>query len=102
MLRIEGKFPDPGTYQILFCDQCGECAKVCPTEAIELEDGIYKINQDECTGCYECVEACPLSLIIINQEDEMPAKCILCGECAKVCPREAIMILKKENAIEDK
>ena len=97
MLRIEGRFPDPGDYQIHFCDQCGECAEACPVDAIVLEDGIYRINEEDCTACHECVDACPHSVMIIKEEDDMPAKCVLCGECAQVCPREAIMITEKEN-----
>jgi anaerobic carbon-monoxide dehydrogenase iron sulfur subunit len=97
LLRVEGLFPEPGIYHIHFCDQCGECAAICPTEAIEFNDGIYRINEDECTGCHACVEECPLNVMIIKSEDDMPAKCILCGECAKVCPREAIMISEEKS-----
>ncbi|MBU1344733.1 MAG: 4Fe-4S binding protein [Proteobacteria bacterium] len=100
LLRIQGLFPAPGHYQIHFCDQCGECAKVCPVDAFELDNGIYRINEDECIACHECVEACPKSVMIIKKEDDMPTKCILCGECAKACPRGAIMISRKENAKE--
>ncbi len=100
MLRIEGRFPSPGDYQIHFCDQCGECAEVCPVEAIDLVDGIYQINEEECIACHECVEACPQSVMIIKGENDMPAKCVLCGECAAVCPRGAIMISKEENIAE--
>ncbi|MBC2705244.1 4Fe-4S binding protein [Desulfobacula sp.] len=97
LLRIEGLFPAPGHYQIHFCDQCGICAEVCPVEAIELENGVYRINEEECIACRECVEACPQSVMMIQSENDMPAKCILCGECATVCPRQAIMISEEEN-----
>ena len=97
LLRIEGLFPSPGHYQIHFCDQCGECAKVCPTGAIELKDGIFQINEEDCIACHECVEACPQSVMIIKSENDMPAKCTLCGECANVCPREAIVISQEET-----
>jgi len=97
VLRIEGLFPEPGIYHIHFCDQCGECALSCPTEAIELKNGIYQINDDECTGCLTCVETCPRDVMIIKNEDDIPAKCILCGECASVCPREAIEISMEEK-----
>jgi len=99
LLRIEGLFPIPGHYQIHFCDQCGICADACPVDAIAIEDGIYRVNEEECTACHECVAACPKSVMIIKNEDDMPAKCILCGECARVCPREAIMISEEEIVI---
>ena len=39
LLRIEARFPAPGDYQVHLCDQCGECAKACPVEAITLVQG---------------------------------------------------------------
>ena len=100
LLKIEGLFPAPGHYQIHFCDQCGECAAVCPVDAIELEDGVYRINEEECIACHECVDACPKSVMIVKLEDDMPAKCTMCGECAKVCPRSAIHLFGKEKTAE--
>ena len=100
LLRIEGRFPSPGDYQIHFCDQCGLCAEACPVDAIVVEDDIYRINEEDCTACHACIEACPQSVMIIKGEDDMPAKCILCGACAKVCPREAIMVSEEENIAE--
>ena len=102
LLRIEGRFPSPGDYQIHFCDQCGLCAEACPVDAIVVEDDIYRINEEDCTACHACIEACPQSVMIIKGEDDMPAKCILCGACAQVCPRDAIMISEEEKIAEDK
>jgi ferredoxin len=100
LLKIDGLFPDPGRYRIRFCNQCGECADACSVDAIELEDGIYRINEEECTACHACVDACPLSVMIITPENDIPAKCILCGECAAVCPRQAIVISRDETVEE--
>jgi len=100
LLRVEGQFPAPGRYQIHFCDQCGLCADVCPVDAIQVNGGIYRVNEEVCIACHECVEACPHSVMIIKKEDDIPAKCILCGECARACPREAILISDEETAKE--
>ncbi len=100
LLRIEGRFPSPGDYQIHFCDQCGICAKACPVDAIVVEDGIFRINEEDCIACCECVEACPRSVMIIQPENNIPAKCILCGECARICPREAISFSCEDHAKE--
>ena len=34
-LRVRGLFPAPGHYELRTCDQCGDCAKACPTGAIQ-------------------------------------------------------------------
>lgn len=91
-LRIEGLFPTPGIYNIHLCNQCGQCAQVCPVEAIHLENGAYKIHEDECIGCMTCVDACPLGVMFIHKSMSTPIKCTLCGECAKLCPRGALIL----------
>lgn len=90
-LGIIGHFPDPGTYEIKFCDQCGACAEVCPVEAIALINGAYSIDQEECIGCNACVDACPHGVMMVHPDSEVPIKCTSCGECAAVCPRDAIV-----------
>ena len=46
------------------CVLCGTCMEECPSQAIEEEDDIYVINQNECTECGTCVELCPTEAII--------------------------------------
>ena len=89
-LGIQGRFPAPGDYRIHLCNQCGQCAEVCPADAIHLKNGAYIIDPDECTGCRECVEACPLGVIYEHKLLDVPIKCTLCGACAEVCPRGAL------------
>ena len=93
-LRIEGRFPAPGDYRIHLCDQCGVCAEVCPVEAIQLENGAYIIDADECTGCMTCVEECPHDVLFEHKSMQVPIKCTLCGECASICPRNAILLVE--------
>jgi len=92
-LRIEGRFPAPGDYRIHLCDQCGQCAEACPVEAIHLENGIYIIHEEECTGCMICVEECPNGVLFEHKSMEMPIKCTLCGECVDACPRDALQLV---------
>jgi Fe-S-cluster-containing hydrogenase component 2 len=91
LLRIEGRFPAPGDYRIHLCDQCGECADSCPEDAIQLDNGVFIVDQDACTGCLTCVEVCPRDVMFEQKDSDVPEKCILCGECARVCPRDAIV-----------
>ena len=91
LLRIEGRFPAPGDYRIHFCNECGECADNCPVEAIVLESGVYRVDEDLCTGCMTCVEVCPEGVMMAPPDSDFPTKCNLCGACARICPRGAIL-----------
>ena len=91
-LRIVGRFPSPGDYQIQLCDQCGSCAEACPEDAITLHGNAYLIDRELCINCLLCVEACPLGVMYVHDNSEIPIKCTLCGACARICPREAIVL----------
>ena len=92
------------------CMGYGSCVKVCRFEAIQIQDGIAKVNRERCTGCGACVSVCPRELIELvpatqrsfidcrshDKGVEMKALCevgcIGCGICAKNCPQDMIRI----------
>lgn len=41
------------------CIACKACVKVCPEEAIVMEDNLAVIDLEKCTDCGKCVEKCP-------------------------------------------
>jgi len=45
------------------CLGYGSCARVCPSGAIELVDGLATVHPDLCIGCGACVRTCPRHLI---------------------------------------
>lgn len=49
------------TVQIDIDKCCGadECTKVCPTEALTLEDNKAKVDPEICADCGACIEVCP-------------------------------------------
>lgn len=54
----ETQKPYPEIYFIARkCQECGECAKACPEDAITM-DKERKIDRDRCTLCMRCVEVC--------------------------------------------
>ena len=84
LLKIEGRFPSPGDYHIHICDQCGACAEVCPVEAIQMVDGAYQVDEDECI---------PRDVMMVHTDREAPVKCSLCGKCVELCPRQALVLV---------
>ncbi len=88
------------------CIACGACVKVCPFEAVTLEDNLSRINLDKCRVCGLCVRKCPTKAIV----DHMPTRpkafvvedrCIGCNICMKVCPVNAAYgEMKKPHTID--
>jgi Na+-translocating ferredoxin:NAD+ oxidoreductase RNF subunit RnfB len=45
------------------CIGCGACKKVCPEDAVILENNLATIVYDKCTECGLCIEKCPTEAI---------------------------------------
>lgn len=92
------------------CMGFGDCAAVCPSDAICIKDGIAHVDSTACIGCGLCTSACPKSIISLiptsaktvvmcNSKDKgadarkkCSNACIGCKKCEKVCPESAITI----------
>ena len=95
------------------CIGLGDCASVCPADAICLHDGIAHIDAEKCLGCGLCKDTCPKKLIDMlpkgnsvsvmchNKDKGADARkacknaCIGCKKCEKLCENGAISV--KEN-----
>lgn len=93
------------------CLGMGDCYDVCKFNAITIENGVAKINDDYCTGCGACVSACPRDIIALvpknrtivvqcrNSETGKTARlhckvaCIGCHRCERACPSDAIHVV---------
>lgn len=67
MLALQAVFKKLGLLRLVkngssSCDNCGLCAKVCPTDIVEIGQVAHKptnITYADCTLCGACVEFCP-------------------------------------------
>jgi ferredoxin len=92
-LAVIARFPDPGVFEVKTCTQCGECAEVCPADAIpQNELGAYYIDPERCTGCLLCVDACPEGVVFTTPGRDAPFECTLCGDCVAACGTNALWI----------
>jgi anaerobic dimethyl sulfoxide reductase subunit B (iron-sulfur subunit) len=84
------------------CHQCSNppCLPVCPTAAIEKdENGIVKINVEQCIGCHYCEWACPWGAPQFYEDRGIVDKCDYCKDivdaggapaCVEACPMRAM------------
>lgn len=93
------------------CLGCGDCASVCVSHAIYLENGIARVDTSRCVGCGMCVKECPKNIISMipqnakavvycNSKDKgaeaikyCKKACIACKKCEKACPSGAITVI---------
>jgi len=45
------------------CSGCGDCDKVCPVNAVEIENGVSHIDPEACIGCGLCQGVCTYDAI---------------------------------------
>lgn len=92
------------------CLGCGDCASVCPSNAICIEDSIARVNKNLCVGCGLCAKECPKYIISIiplvakvtvmcSSKDKGAVSrkkcknsCIGCKKCELNCPQKAITV----------
>lgn len=90
------------------CIGLGECAAVCPFDAITMVEGFPVIDPDRCVSCGTCVKTCPkrvIELMSLKARVHVPCSskdlgkkvrevcevgCISCQMCVKKCPAEAV------------
>ena len=92
------------------CLGLGDCAKVCPRQAISIQDRLARVDPALCIGCGLCSKACPNQLISLiparaavlarcssHDKGSVTRKacthgCIGCKKCERECPAQAIHV----------
>ncbi len=50
------------------CQQCGDCMDVCPTDVMEMDEGVTKVaNPADCLGCDSCIAVCEPEAIVVEE-----------------------------------
>ena len=93
------------------CLGYGDCVRVCPRDAIHIEDGVARVDPKKCIGCGICVRECPNGIIHLIPDTSRVAVecsnhdkgavtrkackngCIGCMKCEKSCPTGAIKVV---------
>jgi Fe-S-cluster-containing hydrogenase component 2 len=99
-VRVMVLYPHPVIRMPIVCQQCKEpkCASNCPVNCIHYNNGVVKIDTEECVTCHNCVISCPFGAIYTHDDYDVPFKCDLCEgdpECVKACPKQAIRYVPK-------
>ena len=92
------------------CLGFGDCAAVCPNDAIIIKDELARVDKSKCVGCGLCTKACPNHLIVIRDitnhvdvccssteigkivRSVCKSGCIGCKMCEKKCEFGAIKV----------
>ncbi|MBN2487972.1 MAG: 4Fe-4S dicluster domain-containing protein [Methanosarcinaceae archaeon] len=101
-IRLLSLYPHPVIKMPIVCRQCKvpKCMDSCPSDAIYIEEGVVRIDENKCVGCHECVVSCPFGAIYVHADMIAPFKCELCGgdpQCVKACPKNAILYVPEHT-----
>ena len=113
----KGLFGGPGSCKY-GCIGFGDCERVCPYGAIQVCNGLAKVDREKCVGCGMCARTCPQHIIDIIPDVKRvfvacssadkgavtnklcSAGCIGCKLCEKACKFEAIHVENNHAVID--
>lgn len=102
-------------FHLGFCDYCGVCQQVCPTQALapgfdpaREALGVARLNPSKClaysTKCERCKDSCPYGALSFDERSRPVINeglCNGCGRCVSVCQSNvAASYSGRERALE--
>lgn len=113
----KGLFGGPGSCKY-GCIGFGDCERACPYGAIQVCNGLAKVDREKCVGCGMCAKTCPQHIIDIIPDVKRvyvacssadkgavtnklcSAGCIGCKLCEKACKFEAVHVENNHAVID--
>jgi len=62
--------PEKASVNKELCNGCGDCAKICPFEAITVVDGRAVVDSLKCLGCGACVPECKVNALTLHNSTD--------------------------------
>ncbi|MDD5454572.1 MAG: RnfABCDGE type electron transport complex subunit B [Candidatus Ratteibacteria bacterium] len=79
------------------CLGFGDCAKVCPVDAITMKNNAPMIDIEKCIGCGKCVKVCPRHIISLRLH--VPGERLVDVACSNIEPGKQVRAVCKIGCI---
>ncbi|OHB79590.1 MAG: hypothetical protein A2W31_03255, partial [Planctomycetes bacterium RBG_16_64_10] len=82
------------------CQQCGQCAAICPADVLTLHDGRVHVRDDSpfgCIACGHCMMVCPAGSVTVTGRGISPADLLPLPPRQAVASAEALAALMQSG-----
>jgi len=53
----------------MLCNGCSTCNETCQFGALEVMDGVNRVNYEKCMGCGVCISKCEQGALALQRDD---------------------------------